>query len=138
MLADMALWGMIFGGGDDEEEGGGGGLVRLFLAPTRLLIIQMAISRSCEYAADADGARILGNPLPLATAKEKIEAVARRQPMQVAPATSHLYIVNPMGMLGGLAGLFRTHPETEKRVVALRQLAMSESGRVQPVSFQAA
>jgi heat shock protein HtpX len=138
MLADMALWGMIFGGGDEEEEGGGGGLVALFLAPIAALIIQMAISRSREYVADADGARILGNPLPLASALEKIEAMARRQPLPVAPATSHLYIVNPMGMLGGLAGLFRTHPETEKRVAALRQLAVSEGGRLQPAHFQAA
>lgn len=129
MLADMVMWGMIFGGfggSDEEEEGGGmagmaGGLLTLILAPISAMLIQMAISRSREYTADATGAQILGNPLPLATALEKLEAMVHQRPMAVRPATSHLYIVNPI--LGGLGSLFRTHPETAKRVAKLRAMA---------------
>lgn len=129
MLADMVMWGMIFGGfggSDEEEEGGGmagmaGGLLTLILAPISAMLIQMAISRSREYTADATGAQILGNPLPLATALEKLEAMVHQRPMDVRPATSHLYIVNPI--LGGLGSLFRTHPETAKRVAKLRAMA---------------
>lgn len=129
MLADMVMWGMIFGGfggSDEEEEGGGmagmaGGLLTLILAPISAMLIQMAISRSREYIADATGAQILGNPLPLATALEKLEAMVHQRPMDVRPATSHLYIVNPI--LGGLGSLFRTHPETAKRVAKLRAMA---------------
>lgn len=127
MLADIVMWGMIFGGfGGDEEEGGGlggmvGGLLTLFLAPIAALLIQLAISRSREFSADATGAKILGDPLPLASALEKLEAGVRNKPMAVQPATSHLYIVNPV--LGGIGSLFRTHPQTEKRVAALRAMA---------------
>lgn len=129
MLADMVMWGMIFAGfgGNDEEEGGGiaglvGGVLTAMLAPIMALIIQMAISRSREYMADAGGAQILGNPLPLASALEKLEWAAGRMPMdEVRPATAHMYIVNPV--LGGLAGLFRTHPETHKRISRLRAMA---------------
>lgn len=128
MLADMVMWGMIFGGfgGSEEEEDGGmagmaGGLLTMILAPISAMLIQMAISRSREYTADATGAQILGNPLPLATALEKLEAMVHQRPMEVRPATSHLYIVNPI--LGGLGALFRTHPETAKRVAKLRAMA---------------
>jgi heat shock protein HtpX len=131
MIADMVMWSMIFGGmGGDEEEGGGmadmaGGMVAIFLAPIAALLIQMAISRSREYGADAEGARILGNPEPLASALEKLEAGVRAHPTDVRPATAHLYIVGPM--LGGLGNLFRTHPETHKRVAALRSMALQPS-----------
>lgn len=128
MLADMVMWGMIFGGfgGSEEEEGGGmagmvGGMLTMILAPISALLIQMAISRSREYTADATGAQILNNPLALASALEKLEAMVRQRPMEVRPATSHLYIVNPI--LGGLGSLFRTHPETAKRVARLREMA---------------
>lgn len=128
MLADMAMWGMMFSGltGQDDEEGGGigemvGSVLMLILAPIAAMIIQMAISRSREYLADAGGARILGDPLPLASALEKLEWASGRVPMQVSPATSHMYIVNPM--MGGLAGLFRTHPVTSERIARLRALA---------------
>ncbi|MGQ9874446.1 MAG: zinc metalloprotease HtpX [Chloroflexus sp.] len=127
MLADMVMWSMIFSGfgGSDEEEGGVaglvGGILTAILAPIMALIIQMAISRSREYMADAGGAQILGNPLPLASALEKLEWAAGRMPMDDArPATAHMYIVNPV--LGGLAGLFRTHPETHKRISRLRAM----------------
>ncbi|WP_298815005.1 zinc metalloprotease HtpX [Chloroflexus sp.] len=128
MLADMVMWGMIFAGlgGSDEEDGGlagmVGGVLTAMLAPIMALIIQMAISRSREYMADAGGAQILGNPLPLASALEKLEWAAGRMPMEEArPATAHLYIINPV--LGGLASLFRTHPETHKRISRLRAMA---------------
>jgi heat shock protein HtpX len=127
MIADMVMWSMIFGGigGGEDEEGGGvagmaGGMVAIFLAPIAALLIQMAISRSREYAADAEGARILGNPEPLASALEKLEAGVRAHPTDVRPATAHMYIVGPV--LGGLGSLFRTHPETHKRIAALRSL----------------
>lgn len=129
MIADMAMWAMIFsgfGGGSDEEEGGGiadmvGGFLMMILAPIMAMIIQMAISRAREFSADAGGAQILGDPLPLASALEKLEWAAGRVPMDARPATSHLYIVNPM--MGGLAGLFRTHPPTEQRIAKLRAMA---------------
>lgn len=128
MIADMAMWAMIFGGlgGSDEEEDGGmagmvGGFLTMILAPIMAMIIQMAISRSREFSADAGGAQILGDSLPLASALEKLEWAAGRVPMNASPATSHLYIVNPM--MGGLAGLFRTHPATEQRIARLRAMA---------------
>ena len=119
MIADMAMWSMIFGG-DEEEEGGAGGLAMLILAPIAALIIQMAISRSREFVADAEGARILGDPQPLADALRKIEMSVKQRPMEVSPATSHLYIINPV--FGGLAGLFSTHPATEKRIAKLQEM----------------
>jgi heat shock protein HtpX len=129
MLADMAMWSMLFSsftGGGDEEDGGGigemvGGVLMMILAPIAAVIIQMAISRSREYVADAGGARILGDPLPLASALEKLEWASGRVPMQASPATSHLYIVNPL--VGGLGSLFRTHPQTEERIARLRAMA---------------
>jgi heat shock protein HtpX len=118
MIAEMTIWSMIFGG--DEEEGGG--ILMLFLAPIAALLIQLAVSRSREYAADAAGATLLGTPQPLASALEKLETAAKRTPLEAAPATAHLYIVSPL--LGGMGGLFRTHPETAKRVAALHALPM--------------
>ena len=127
MIADLVMWSLVFGGlGGDEEEGGlaglGGGLVAVILAPIAALLIQLAISRSREYGADAEGARIVGNPEPLARALEKLEAGVRAHPAELRPATAHLYIVSPV--LGGLGSLFRTHPETHKRVAALRSMAV--------------
>ena len=131
MIADMAMWAMIFGGlgGSDEEEGGGladmvGGVLMIFLAPIAAMIIQMAISRAREYSADAGGAQILGDPLPLASALAKLEALKGRVPTHVSPAASHMYIVNPLA--GGLGGLFRTHPASEERIARLQALAGSD------------
>ncbi|MFN8439565.1 MAG: zinc metalloprotease HtpX [Caldilineaceae bacterium] len=128
MIAEIAQWSLLFagfGGSEDEEEGGGmgdmvGGLLMIILAPIAAMIIQLAISRSREFRADAVGAEILGNPLPLASALEKLEWSATRQPMSLNPATSHLYIINPI--FGGLGSLFRTHPETAQRVGRLRAM----------------
>lgn len=133
MLAEMAQWALIFGMGGfagDEEEGGGlgdmlGGLVMIILAPIAALLIQLAISRSREFSADAGGAEILGDPLPLASALQKLEAGANRAPLDVNPATAPLYIVNPLK--GGLSGLFRTHPHTEERIRRLHTLARPEA-----------
>jgi heat shock protein HtpX len=132
MLADMAMWSFFFGGfgGGDEEEGGGagdlvGGLVMLIVAPIAALLIQMAISRGREFVADAEGAKILGDPLPLANALAKIEGW-KHQSMEagyeadVRPATAHQYIINPLH--GGLTGLFSTHPSTEERIARLRAM----------------
>lgn len=136
MLANMAQWALIFGGlggSSDEEEGGGlgdlvGGLLMIVLAPIAALIIQMAISRAREFGADAAGAQILGDSLPLASALEKLELAANRMPpAEMNPATSHLYIVNPLR--GGLAGLFSTHPNTEERIKRLRNMKMYELAR---------
>jgi heat shock protein HtpX len=129
LLAELAQWALIFGGlgGSDDEEGQGGladlagSLVLIFVAPIAALLIQLAISRAREFSADAGGARILGNPLPLASALEKLEWAADRAPMHVNPAASHLYIVNPLR--GGLVGLFRTHPATPERIARLRAMA---------------
>ena len=132
MLADMAMWALIFGGfgGQDEDDDGiagiVGGVLMIFLAPLAALLIQMAISRSREFSADAGGARILGSPLPLANALEKLEAQSLQEmPIQVNPSTAHLYIVNPLHG-GGIASLFRTHPKTEERIDRLRSMNQTE------------
>ena len=123
MLANMARWSLMFGGATSRRDGSAnagsalGALLMAFLAPIAALIIQMAISRSREYLADAGAARIMGNPAPLASALEKLELSAGRTPVQVNPVTSHMYIVNPLR--GGLAGLFSTHPPTGERIARL-------------------
>ena len=124
MLAHLAQWGAFLGGmGGRHDERGGNPLVLLLtalLAPIAALIIQMAISRSREYAADATGARIAGNPYGLARALEKLAAVNRRVPMHAAtPETSHLFIVAPLTG-GALLKLFSTHPPLEERIRRLR------------------
>jgi len=132
MLADMAMWALIFGGlgGEDEEDNGIagviGGFLMVILAPIAAFLIQMAISRSREFSADAGGAQILGNPVPLASALEKLEARSlQTAPVHVNPSTAHLYIVNPLHG-GGLANLFRTHPRTEDRIARLRAMNQSD------------
>jgi heat shock protein HtpX len=131
MVAEMAMWAAMFGGfgGSDDEEGGNpiGGLFMLFLAPIAAMIIQMAISRSREYVADATGAQILGNPHPLADALEKLEHYGRNMhQMRVNPATSHQYIINPLHG-GGVLSLFSTHPATQDRVAKLRAMTVASS-----------
>ena len=128
----LANFGMFFGGGQrDDEEGGGGGLgliggiVLAIVAPLAAMVVQMAISRTREYAADAEGARICGNPLWLASALERLEQAAHAIPNSRAernPATAHLFIVNPLSGRGA-DNLFSTHPAMANRVAALRNLA---------------
>ena len=119
-LAYMAQWGAMFGMGrsDDEEGGGGGNMIAVILmaimAPIAAMLIQMAISRSREYAADATGAKIIGAGRPLANALLKLEGYNKQLPMQVNPATAQMYIVNPLSA-EGLTRLFSTHPPKSDR-----------------------
>jgi heat shock protein HtpX len=124
-LAMMAQWGAMFGMGrsDDDEGGGGGGnmigaLLMAIVAPMAAMLIQMAISRSREYVADATGARIIGAGRPLANALLKLEEYNKQIPMQVNPATAQMYIVNPLSG-GSVLRLFSTHPPIEERVARL-------------------
>src|SRR5215475_8188591 len=113
MLASMGRWAMLFGGfgGRDREDRGGGGLTALFMlivAPIAASLIQLAVSRSREYQADASGAHYTGNPYALASALQKLAAYSRRVPLQANPSTAHLFIIQPfLGM--NLGGLFSTH-----------------------------
>jgi len=130
MLATMAQWAMIFGGGrrDDDREGAGGligGIAMIIIAPIAAALIQMAISRSREYEADATGARVCGNPLGLASALKKLHAGSQRVPMQASPATAHMFIVNPLRG-GGLVNLFSTHPPMEERVARLEAMVYGQ------------
>jgi heat shock protein HtpX len=123
MIASMGRWAMIFGGyggrsRDDRGGGGLAGLLMLFVAPIAASLIQLAVSRSREYQADATGAHTTGNPYALASALQKIDAYARRMPMQATPSTAHLFIIQPLlGMNFG--SLFSTHPPTAKRIERL-------------------
>lgn len=128
LLANMARWGALFGGlgGRDDEEGRGRGievLVLAILAPIAALLIQMAISRSREYAADKSGAQMTGNPLGLANALEKLQRGAMARPMDANTNTAHLFIVNPLSGRT-FATLFSTHPPIEERVKRLRSMVV--------------
>jgi heat shock protein HtpX len=125
-LANMAQWTAMFGGFSRDEEDRGGGvlslLVAAIVAPLAATLVQMAISRSREYAADATGAHLAGNPYGLADALEKLAYAAERVPAQVAPATAHLFIVNPLRGQRFVT-LFSTHPPIEERIQRLRRMA---------------
>ncbi len=128
MIANMAQWSMIFGGGrssDDEEGGGGllGGLVMIIVAPIAAMLIQMAVSRSREYIADEDGARIAGNPRFLSNALRRLHAGVEQLPMNANPATAHMFIVSPLSG-GGIVSLFSTHPPMEKRIARLESMRL--------------
>ena len=134
MLANTAMWSLMLGGGrssDDERDSSPfGGLIGVILAPILAVLIQMAISRSREFLADENGARITGDPLSLASALQKIEAIIRDKPLQAAsPATAHLFILNPFAG-GGFLRLFTTHPSTEARIQRLRRLHQGRLSRV--------
>jgi heat shock protein HtpX len=121
MLASMGRFAMIFGGmgNRDEDRGGGiGALFMLILAPIAASLIQLAVSRSREYQADATGAHFTGNPYALASALSKLDAYSRRLPLQATPSTAHLFIIQPfLGMNFG--SLFSTHPPIAKRIERL-------------------
>lgn len=124
MLAHMAQFAAIFGGHRGGDRGGANPFALLamaVLAPIGAMLVQMAISRSREYMADEEGARMSDDPRPLAQALRKLEAYALRLPMQGNPASAHLFIVNPFR--GGMARLFSTHPGTEERVERLLRMA---------------
>jgi len=125
-LATMAQWGAFLGmGRNDDDEGGSGNivgvLVMAIVAPLAAMLIQMAISRSREYQADATGARIIHNGQPLANALVKLEEYNKQVPMQVNPAQAQMYIVNPLSA-AGITRLFSTHPPIEERVARLMAL----------------
>ncbi len=119
-LARMAFW---FGGGrrDDRDGGGFEAIAMLILGPIAAMLIQMAISRTREYDADAASAKYIGSPYPLIGALGKLDSFAKRIPMEATPATSHLYIMKPLGG-GGIMRLFSTHPSTEDRIRRLEQM----------------
>jgi heat shock protein HtpX len=123
-LAQMAQWAMIFGGRSNEEGEQGNPLasiVMMIVGPIAAMVVQMAISRSREYGADAGGANISGNPLHLANALKKLQMASQRIPMDANPATSHMFIVNPLTG-GGILKLFSTHPPIEERVARLESM----------------
>ncbi len=126
MLANMAKWGAIFGGfggrSEDDDRGGIIGLIVMaILAPIAAMIVQMAISRSREYLADAGGAHVSGKPLGLASALEKISRASQIVPLEANPSTAHMFIVNPLTGKS-LMNLFSTHPPVEERVARLRRM----------------
>jgi heat shock protein HtpX len=131
-MAHMAQWAMIFGGGrrdSDEDSGGGGvvgGLLMIVLAPLAATLIQLAVSRSREFQADASGAQMAGQPWGLAQALEKLEMASKMAPMHATPATAHLFIVNPLTG-GGWTTLFSTHPPIAERVARLRAMSRSQA-----------
>lgn len=119
MLARLT---MIFGGGRDREGGGLGALVMIIVAPLAAILIQMAISRSREYQADASGARLSGNPRGLANALRKLERGAEYRPMEAEPATAHMFIVSPLAGRRSGFNLFATHPPMEERIARLERM----------------
>lgn len=122
-VANWAQWALMFGGiGSDEEEGGGlAALPLIILGPLAAMLVQMAVSRSREYIADSTGAEIAGSSRGLANALLKLHQGSRMIPMQVSPAASHMFIVNPLNAQR-VANLFSTHPPIEDRVAKLRKL----------------
>lgn len=131
MVASMARWAAMFGGfgrsGDDEQDGGGlgellGFLFLVIVAPLAAMLIQLAVSRSREYLADATGAQTCGNPKGLANALRQLDRAAHVVPTHTQPATAHLFIVNPLRG-GGLFALFSTHPPVEERIARLEAMA---------------
>jgi heat shock protein HtpX len=123
-IAMIGRWAMMLGGRDNRNPVGlVGGLLMLILAPIAAALIQMAISRRREYAADAAAARMVGHPYGLIKALEKLGAYNQRIPMEVSPATSSLFIVAPLGVGKAMMNLFSTHPPLEKRIEALRGIS---------------
>ncbi len=121
LIARMGYWSSLFGGGDRDDRDRGGGIVALLmliLAPIAATLIQLAVSRSREYEADASGARYTGNPEALARALSKLDSYSKRLPMEATPSTAHLFIVAPL--LGvDFSSLFSTHPPIAKRIERL-------------------
>lgn len=124
ILARMAFWFGAIGGGmggdrRDREGGGLGALFMLLFAPFAAMLIQLWVSRTREYEADASGAHLTGNPYALASALEKISAVSRRVPLVASPNSAHLFIIAPLLSGQTFASLFSTHPPVQKRIERL-------------------
>jgi len=126
MLASLARWGMIFGGmssRDDEDRGGGiAAIFMMLLAPLAAALIQMAISRSREYDADAASAKYVGSPYPLIGGLQKLETYSKRIPMDASPSTAHMFIIKPFTGGETLMRLFSTHPATADRIARLQAM----------------
>ena len=121
-IGRMVFWGEMFGlggGGNDREGGALSALAMMILAPLAAVLIQLAISRSREYEADATGAHITGNPQGLARALKKIDELSRRVPMQVSPSMAHMFICQPLTGREMFSNLFSTHPPIKKRIERL-------------------
>ena len=129
-LANMAQFAAMFGGSRNSDDEGGGGIfgaiLMAILAPIAAMLIQMAISRSREYGADAGGASISGSPLSLANALQKLETGNQQIPMEANAATAHMFIVSPLTG-GGMMSLFSTHPPMAERVARLQEIARTHS-----------
>ncbi len=128
MLGTMIRWGALFGLGsrDDEEGGLEGLLIGGILAPIAATLIQLAISRTREYQADASGAGLTHHPLYLASALRKLEAANERMPLDASPATAHMFIVNPLSA-AGIARLFSTHPPIDERIRRLERMSAGQA-----------
>jgi len=123
-ITQLSYMAMFFGGGrDDEDRGGGfGGLLMLILGPIAATLIQLAISRTREYSADATSAKYTGDPNELISGLQKLDTWSQRIPMDATPATAHLFIIKPFTSGGGLMSLFSTHPSTADRIARLRAM----------------
>jgi heat shock protein HtpX len=125
MLANMARWAAFFGAGSRDDDRGGNPIALLataMLAPIAAMIVQAAISRTREFAADASGAKAVGHGQTLARALQKIDASVHQVPMAANPATAHMFIMHPFAGARGMMNLFSTHPPTEERVKRLMQM----------------
>ena len=129
LVARMAYWGELFSGRGGRDRDGGGpiaALAMLILAPFAAMLIQLAVSRSREYSADATGAHFTGNPYALASALKKLELWSHRVPMASSPSTAHLYIIKPLMGMGFMGNLFSTHPPTAERIARLTGMRPDE------------
>jgi heat shock protein HtpX len=125
-VARMGFW---FGGGDDRNRGSGiAGILMLFLAPLAALLLQLGISRQREYQADASGVKMVGHANGLISALEKLGAYNKRIPMDIAPTTSALMIVQPLSAREMFSSLFSTHPPLADRIAALRNMTITREG----------
>ncbi|MGH7356505.1 MAG: zinc metalloprotease HtpX [Candidatus Rokuibacteriota bacterium] len=125
-LAHMAQWAAMFGGRRDDDEGGTNPIAALILAivaPFAAMLVQLAVSRSREFQADATGAQLAGRASPLAQALGKLEMASQAVPMDASPATAHLFIVNPLSG-GSVLRLFSTHPPIQERIARLRAMRL--------------
>lgn len=124
MIANLAQFSMLFGGRSDDEEGQNpiAALAMIIIAPIAAMLIQMAVSRSREYIADEDGARIAGDPRYLSNALRKLHMAAEQIPMTATPATAHMFIVSPLSAGSAFMKLFSTHPPMEERVARLESM----------------
>lgn len=124
-IANIAQWGAMFSGRDDEDNNVLSTLFLAILAPIAAMFVQMSISRTREYKADAVGAKITGNPLYLANALRKLEVWSTNIRMDASPSTAHMFIINPLKGKN-FASLFSTHPSTEERIRRLEELAIKK------------